>query len=189
MQVVNGLLASVYYWAIWCDQDGAFRSGPYVTPAKRSPEWVFAVGDLALGVVADDRVVTSDVWGVPNQWRFIRNGLTVAPVEGAGQYTVQNTSTGPSSQVSVGRTVHAPVVFFDAVDQASLVSQGDAVTAAAMRVSEVITAKLSPFPIAWHRDVVTYSDAVLGGDRKAQCRSWSLPCDGSDMSYEMETIT
>lgn len=188
LQVINALLAAISYQGIWCDWDGAFRSGPYVVPSLRSPEYVFAVGDLRVGVVAAARTVTNDLWGVPNWWRFVRNGLTTPPVESAGQYTVQNVSTGPSSQTSIGRTVHAPVVYLDAVDQASLQAQGDALVATAMRASEVITAKLSPFPIAWHWDISTYSDAVLGDDRKAQCRSWALPLDGSDMDYTIESV-
>jgi hypothetical protein len=188
IQVVNGLLASVNYWGIWTDWDGAFRSGPYVTPAARAPEWTFTVGDLVTGVVATERTVTNDVWNAPNWWRFIQNGLTSAPVEGAGQYTVQNVTAGPSAQGSVGRTVHAPVVFLDAVDQASLVSQGDRVVAAALRSTEIITTKLSPFPIAWHQDIVAYVDAALGGSRKASCRSWALPLGGADGDYILESV-
>jgi len=188
IQVVNGLLAAISYRGIWCDQDGAFRSGPYVNPSAAPVEWTFKVGDLITGIVASERTVAQDLWNAPNWWRFIQNGLTAAPVEGAGQYTVQNASTGLSSQASVGRTVHAPVVFLDAVDQASLVAQGDARVAVDMRTTEVITAKLSPFPAAWHFDVVTYSDAALGSDRKAQCRSWTLPLNGSDMDYTLESI-
>jgi len=188
MKVINDLLAAIGYRGIWCDWDGAFRSGPYVNPSDGAVEWTFAVGDLTLGIVAANRTVANDVWGAPNWWRFIMNGLTVAPVEGTGQYTTTNATTGPPSIASVGRTVHAPVVYLDAVDQASLVVQGDAIKAAAMRVTEVITASLSPFPAAWHFDVSTYSDAALGVDRKAQCRSWSLPLDGSDMAYTLESV-
>jgi hypothetical protein len=195
IQVVNRLLAAISYRAIWCDADGAFRSGPYVNPSDAPVEWVFKVGDLRTGIVANDRTVASDLWNKPNWWQFIANGLTVPPVElvpgvstNNGQYTVNNSSTGLSSQASVGRIVHAPVQFLDAVDDASLMAQGDAIVAADKRSTEVITAKLSPFPAAWHFDVVTYSDAVLGSDRKAQCHSWDLPLDGSDMDYILETI-
>ena|GEM_PF-879290 len=195
LKVINDLLASISYRGIWCDPDGAFCSGPYVVPADRPSEWTFKVGDLVTGIVAPQRTVTNDLWGVPNWWRFIANGLTVPPVElvpgvstNNGMYTRSNASTGLSSQASVGRTVHAAPVFLDAVDDASLKAQGDAMVATATRVSEVITAKLSPFPIAWHFDVGTWSDAALGADRKVQCRSWDLPLDGSDMTYILETV-
>lgn len=186
--VVNALLASVGYRGVWADWNGAFRSGPYVTPDQRSSEWFFAVGDLKVGIVSANRSVVNDLWGAPNWWRFIQNGLTVAPVENAGQYTATNPSTGLSSQASVGRVVHAPVVYLDAVDQASLVTQGDRIVAAAIRSTEVIAASLSPFPAAWHFDVCIFSDAALGVDRKVQCRSWALPLDGADMTYILETV-
>ena len=100
----------------------------------------------------------------PNRWSGIRNGLPSAPTPGAGSYMTENLSTGPSSQNSVGRVI--PVTqFFDAVDQASLVSQVEAVKATAMRTTEVITTKVGPFPILWHADTLTWSDPVLGADR------------------------
>lgn len=188
LQVVNDLLAAIGYRGIWCDWDGAFRSGPYVLPASRPSEFTFNVGHLTLGIVADGRKVTNDVWGVPNAWRFVANGLTVPPTEGVNQYSPTNPSTGVSSQASLGRTVQGPVIYLDAVDYASLVTQGDRLKALAMQGTELIDAKLSPFPAAWGWDRVTYSDPVLGADRQAQCRTWSLPFDGSDMSYLLETV-
>lgn len=188
IQVINDLLAAISYRGIWCNPDGAFVSGPYANPATRPVEWTFLVGDPTTGVVAAQRSVVNDLWSMPNWWRFLQNGLAAAPVEGTGMYTTTNASTGPSSIASIGRTVHAPVRFLDAVDDASLQAQGDAIKAVDMRTSEVITAKLSPFPAAWHFDVCQWSDPALGASRKAQCRSWSLPLDGSDMDYVLETI-
>jgi len=186
--VVNNLLAAIGYRGIWCDQDGAFRSGPYVLPSVRQSEWDFAVGDLQVGIVAANRSVSADVWGVPNWWRFVRNDMTAAPVEGAGRYTTTNPSTGAASIASLGRTVRAPVQYLDATSQTDLVTQGNRIKAAAMSVPEIITAKVSPFPIAWHWDRVTYSDAALGTARQAQCRSWSLPLDGSDGDYILGSV-
>ena len=57
-----------------------------------------------------------------------------------------------------------------------------------MRVTEVLSLSLSPFPAVWHYDAVTYSDAALGPDRAAQCRSWSMPLDGSDTTYILESV-
>jgi len=188
LQIVNDLLASVGYRGIWVDQDGAFRSGPYVLPELRASEWRLDVGSLTTGIVAADRTVAADVWGAPNRWRFIRNGMGVAPVEGVGRYTTSNPDVGPSSIASLGRVVPAPVTYLDAVDQASLVTQGDRIKAAAMRTTEVIALKLSPMPLAWHADRVTYADAALGADREAQCRSFDLPLTGEDMTYVIESL-
>jgi len=189
IRVVNNLLSLIGYRGIWCDQDGAFRSGPYVPATGRPSEWTFAVGDLQVGIVAANRSVAADVWGVPNWWRFIRNDMTAAPVEGAGRYTTSNHAAGAASYVSLGRTVRAPVTYLDATSQADLVTQGNKIKAAAMSVPEVITARLSPLPIAWHWDVSTYSDAALGADRRGLCRSWSLPLTGEDMDYVLASVT
>ena len=78
--------------------------------------------------------------------------------------------------------------YLDATSQTDLVTQGNRIKAAAMSVPEIITAKVSPFPIAWHWDRVTYSDAALGTARQAQCRSWSLPLDGSDGDYILGSV-
>jgi len=184
--VANKLLAMVGYRGLWVDWNGAFRSGPYVLPAERQSEFDLNVGDLVTGIVAADRSVSHDTWGIANWWRFIANQDTT-PTEGSGRYTTTNPSTGPSSIASVGIR-RAPVQYLDATSQADLVVQGDRIKAAAMSVPEIITAKLSPFPIAWHADRVTYSDAALGADRQAQCRSWSLSLDGSDGEYVLESV-
>ena len=187
MTVVNDLLAAVGYQSVWCDWDGNFRSGPYVDPSLRSAEWAFTVGDLVAGVVEEDRTVSADVWGVPNKWVFFQNGAS-APVEGTSQYTVNNSSSGLSSQTSLGRTVCAQPKGLDAVDYAALKTQGDKIVADALRVTETITAKLSPFPLAWHMDVATWNDPALGSARTVYGHSWSLPCDGSAMSYVWQTV-
>ena len=146
------------------------------------------MGDLKFGTVSSDRTVTSDIWNAPNWWRFVANGLTFPPNEGNGQYTVWNQSKGASSIDSVGHLVHGATQYLDSVDQNSLVAQGDIIKAEEMRFIETITTKISPFPIAWHQDVVTYADSALGAPRKALCKSWSLNFDGSDGDYILETI-
>lgn len=187
LRVVNDLLASVGYRGVWCDWDGAFRAGPYVLPSARPSEWLLVVGDPHAGIVAEDRQVARDVWGVPNQMSFIRNGLDFTPTEGVGRYTVSNPSDGLSSIASVGVNP-APAVFLDAVSQADLVTQGDRLFAAATRVGEVLSLKLSPMPALWHADICTYSDADLGPDRKVLVRSWELPLSGEDGSLVVETV-
>lgn len=189
VRVINDLLAAVVYQPIWCDWDGVFRSGPLVAPADRPAEFTFAVGDLRVGVVAPERTASQELWNAPNWWRFVLNGLTAAPIEGDGMYTVENKLVGLSSQISVDRVVKAPVVFLDAVNQSALKAQGDAIMAAAMRSTEVITAKTGQFAILWHSDVVGWSDPALGADRKALVRSWSLPSGNDDGDLIMETVT
>lgn len=186
LQVVNDLLAAVGYRGVWCDQDGYFRSEPYLAPVNRAVEWTFDLSSAA-NVVAEDRKVTADVWATPNWWRFIRNGLTTAPAEGSGQYTVINQSSGITSIDSRGRTVRK-VVFLDAADQASLVTQGDRIVTQDKQVSATVAFSTGPFPIAGHFDVATYADAANGGSWKVQAREWRQPLDGGDVSWTWERV-
>lgn len=178
LEVINALLAAISYIPLWADEDGAFRSSPDVLPEDRPVEFAFTADDPRLSLVGVERTLTSDMWAVPNWWRFIQNGLTAAPSEGAGQYTVTNTSQGATSVDRLGRTVRK-VLFLDAADQDSLVAQGDAQVAADRRVSSVLKLKLGPWPPAGHRDVYSYTDAALGGLVKVLCESWTLPLDGT----------
>lgn len=189
LKIINDLLSCVGYVGLWCDWDGNFRSGPYVLPVNRPSEWLFDVGSLTTGQVAEARTVTNNVWQVPNWWRFVQSNLAAVPIEGTGWYTVKNQSTGPSSINALGgRVVRAPVQYLSAVTQSDLVTQGNAIVQKARQADEVITTKLSPFPLAWHLDRSTYADANLGSTREVICNSWSLPLNGTDGAYVMETI-
>jgi hypothetical protein len=186
--IVNDLLAAVGYRGLWVDENGTYRSEPYVEPSARPIEWRFNVDDPRTTLVAEDRSVAQDVWNVPNVWRFVRRGLDVAPVEGAGFYTVRNNSDGLSSIASVGREVWS-VVWLDAVDQAALVTQGVSQVNTDKAVTAVVTMKTAPLPIAGHYDVATLADAKLApAPVKLQARSWELPLSGADMSWSWEVV-
>lgn len=188
VRVVNDLLATVGYRALWVDENGTYRAEPYVEPASRPIEWRFNVDDPTVTLVAEDRSIARDLWGVPNVWRFVRRGLDVAPVEGAGFYTVRNSSDGLSSIASVGREVWS-VVWLDAVDQAALVTQGTSQVNTDRAVTAVVTMKTAPLPIAGHYDVATITDAKLSPTPvKLQARSWELPLSGGDMSWTWEVV-
>lgn len=186
LRVVNDLLAAIGYRGVWCDESGAFRSEPYRDPAVRPVEWVYDAG--AATILGADRVETNDVWSAPNWWRFVRKDMTTQPVEGAGIYTVQNASTGASSQASVGRVVRAATQYLDAADQASLTAQGDRIVATDMAVTRLVEGTTGPFPIAGHFDVALLDDPQLGGRVKVQARSWSMPLDGGDLTVTWEVV-
>lgn len=187
LRVINDLLATVNYRGMWADQDGAFRSEPYVIPSARAVEYTFTADDPYLSLVGVDRTETQDLFPVPNWWRFIQRGLTVAPTEGAGQYTVQTVDTDPTSAVSLGFFKRS-VVFFDAVDQASLQAQGDQQVANDRQVTQTLKLSTAPFPLAGHFDIYQYADSALG-TLKVQESSWALPLDGSDMTREWQVVS
>lgn len=202
IDIINDLLKSVAYRGLWADQDGAYRSEPDLAPALRSPEFILGDGDTPLDRFIDPdhfyrsivrsapKVVTQDRWGVPNWWRFVQNGLSFAPIEGSGQYTVTDLNS-PTGSATTGMVIRKPV-FLDATDQASLVAQGDLIVAADKNVAETITLETAPLPIAGHADVLLYSNPRLPGGtvRKVVADSWSLQLAGLPpvMSWGFTTV-
>lgn len=185
LRIANDLLAAINYRALWADQDGTYRSGPYLAPASRAVEWTFNTNDTNTNLIGEDRSVVADAWGVPNWWRFVRTNMSVKPVEGAGLYTVTNQGSGPTSIDYVGRTIRK-VVNLDAADQASLVAQGDRLVAEDKQVSRRFEVQVDPLPIAGHFDVVQLVDA--GSSDKCVVTNWEIPLDGSPGAWTLEAV-
>lgn len=183
LDVCNDLLDAVGYSPLWVDQDGNYRSEPFVAPEQRPVGWKFDLGDKRTNLVSDEVTSEQDVWDSPNRWRFIRRGMSVQPVEGDGIYTVNNATRGPASQASLGR-VRTRTVFLDAVDQAALAAQGDRIVAEDTAATRTLILSVDPLPIAGHLDVVEY---VNGADAAvAEAGSWELPLDGSQGRWVLE---
>jgi len=186
LSIINDLLATISYRGLWMDQDGIARSGPYANPSTRPVEWTFDTADISTDLVGESRSLKSDVWAAKNWWRFVRKGMTAQPVEGAGIYTVTNASTGRTSVAALGREVRAAVKFLDAADQTTLVAQGDRIVADDQAVSRTFTINVDPFPAAGHFDVVQFNDA--GDSDKCQVNSWTLPLDGTQGRWVLESV-
>jgi hypothetical protein len=202
LNVINDLLAAIGYRGLWCDQDGNYRADPYVEPARRAVEYQLDAGTTDRGTANDpayaahqivsdaQRTYTYDTWNIPNWWRFVRSDPVVKPVEGNGQYTVQDVSGGPTSQQVVGRVIRAPVQYLDASSQATLVTQGNAIVAADRNVAETLQVNTASLPVAGHFDVLGYSDEFFPDDpeRKMLAQSWVLPLAGGDMTWTLRSI-
>lgn len=191
LQIVNDLLGAINYRGVYCDENGLFRSEPYATPSARAVEFTFDT-DALRSIVGQERSRLLDQWRSPNRWVFIQQNVPgdppPQPVEGAGVYTVNNVSDGPSSQTGRG-LVWAKVVKVDAADQPSLVALGDRIVADDRRVTTAYTVTTGPVPLAGHYDVLTYADTALGGPAKVQAVSWSLDLLGSDMRWQWEAVS
>lgn len=186
LRIINDLLGAIDYRNLWADQDGIFRSSPFIAPAIRAVEWVFNSANDKTNIVGPDRTLSSDVWAARNSWKFVRKQMTTKPIVGNGIYIVTNPSTGRTSIAALGRTVRAPVQWLDAADQASLVSQGDRMVAENQAISRIFSMTTGPFPIAGHFDVVELRDE--GEVDKCQVTSWSVPLDGSLGTWQLESV-
>lgn len=197
LQVVNSLLAVISYRPLWCDQNGYYRSEPYVNPATRPSEVILGAGDTALARYLDpqwaqhvvvgkgNRSINRNAWNQPNWWRFVQAGLSFQPIEGSGQYTVQNLTAGPTSQEAAGRVIKAPIRVLQATGQADLQAQGDRIVAQAIATAESLPFSTCPIPLAGHFDILTLTDPTLPGEdvRRLVAQSWTLPLDGKDMEW------
>ena len=183
--IVNALLAAIGYVSLWCDENGFFRSQPYVKPATQAPTFVFDADDTT-NTIIDDRSLTQDLWGAPNKWIFVQSNPPsgTTPVEGQGVYTVVNSSDGPSSVAGQG-LVWAKQVSLNAADQTSLVIQGNAIILADLAATAaIITTTTGPFPVAGHLDVYSYSDQEMGADGwLVQATAWTVDVLGDDTSF------
>ena len=163
LRVINALAAPINYRGAWADLDGYFHLDPYLTPAARAAEFTFDVDDPTKVIVARNRSRSLDINSVPNRWIFLQSnlgdgsGVPVLPTEGAGQYTVQNTLDGLTSITARGGEpigVRTAVIPVDAADQTTLVQLGDQRAAADRSQAAAFSWATSPFPAAWHEDVV-----------------------------------
>lgn len=179
LRVVNDLLSAIGYRGVWADEDGHYRSEPYQPPEQRASEWTFDLSDVATDIVAPGRTVTLDNWQRTNWWRFLRNGMSAQPVEGAGLYTVD--LSGSSRKVRAFYAV-------DASSQASLESQGDRQVQADTSRTRLVDITFGPLPCLGHFDIVTYRDAAMGVDTRCQVRSWEQSLTEASCKATLEML-
>lgn len=198
LDIVNDLLKASGCRQIYTAPTGRWLVELIPKPASQPLRWRWA-GSRAEGVSESDldtKVVlrhsnryTGDVWNVPNQWVFIQDGLSFEPVEGSGQYTVDNVDQPPSDQTSVGRVVRSSQ-FLQASGQADLVKQGDKIVQDQLAQAEQIDLTTAPWPIAGHFDVFQFRHAALPlqPKRRLQAQSWVLDLWGAPMTWRTYAV-
>lgn len=194
LEVINTLLSSVGYDNIWFDELGHANIEPYVTPANLPIDQTF---DLTAedNLVEVTRQSTQDLFDVPNQWVFIMDNLTAAPIEGVSQFTyTDNDPNSPGSYTNRQR-IFGVVDYVTAVDYPSLQTAAFQQIVLDMSPAEQITFQTGPFPLAWYRDCIAINDPNLANvpplyspQRTTVGVTWELPLDNSgDMSWTVQT--
>lgn len=193
LQIANDLLAAAGYFPAYVNWEGIIQLRPYVSPLNRASEWTFDM-TASNNIVAEARTQQQDLFSVPNYFRFYIQNQT--PSEGTTQYTYSDTSPA-----SPGSTAYRPyliryVAGLTVVDYPSLVAAGNQTIALMLSPAETFAISTSPFPLAWWNDRVTLVDPnlqavppVLSPSRNAYVSSWSLPLDGSNMVWNLQTAT
>lgn len=209
-EVLNDVLGQVGYWAAWADESGLVRFTPYVAPGSAPVEFVFDVGQSAADAAGNTVRMASPLMpprtrslnvGGFNQATYIWSNMpadasgnaVVASAANGGVVTYTNSSSGPSSIAARGGTprgVWPTQVQITAASLADFTSQAQAQFAALQRV--VTTHKVStvPYLAAGHYNVFTYVDPVnvAGGSARVQATSWSMPLDGSPMTWTFQEV-
>ncbi|WP_422751340.1 hypothetical protein [Micromonospora sp. WMMD1219] len=192
LTIVNDLLKTVGYQGVWSDWNGYLRAEPYARPAERPVEWLYTL-DPAQAIISPERAYTLDTYAAPNRWVAIRaNDIDGAPpVEGAGIFTWENQSAGPTSIDARDGRVITRTLRISAADQAALETQAWLDIDADMRRPQTITHTTGPNPLHWHFDRVALDDpAADGAERWADvlATGWRLPLDGGDMDHEWTVL-
>jgi hypothetical protein len=186
LRVCNDLLAEVNYVGLYMTQEGKFTSHPYTAPANRTPTWTFDLADATTNIVGEARRFTLDAYQRTNWRRFIKTGLTAAPVE---------TSAGTSSDTQVTiddsgpGTEYRKIYYLDVADGAALYAEALKIVNDETQRKQTVEITTGPLPVLWHWDVVDYIDTELGtGPAKFQVASWRMPLDGGNVSITMERV-
>jgi len=189
LTVVNDLLGSIGYAGVWSDWDGRLRIEPYLSPNQRSPEWFYDIGNDANTMVSFKRSVERDLYDAPNRWVFVQSNRAgdVAPIEGAGQYTYINNSTGDSSVEARGRVISTKIDV-DAADQASLIAAAQVTIDADMSLATKLSVETFPNPLHWHFDRFVYSDPELGLFLDVMGTQWKWQVGANGMSQEWTVL-
>lgn len=190
LRIINDLLASINYRAVWVDWNGYYRVEPYVPLDARAPEWPYSTEPEST-IVAPERTRTADIFDVPNEWVFIQNDPSQPFPTGSdgtnGRYVVSNTDDGPTASSVLGyvrrRTVH-----LDAADSTSLIAQGDRIVSNDKSVAASRTFLGGPNPMHWHWDVFEMVDPDLGATVRMLSEAWTLPLRGGEMSHKAKEI-
>ncbi|MEU4367560.1 hypothetical protein [Micromonospora chersina] len=191
LKIVNDLLGAVGYLGAWSDWNGRIMCVPYENPGDRAPEWLYEATGVR-SMVAPQRTLEDDYFDAPNRWVAVRSNNVdgPAPVEGAGIFTWQNDTNGPTSvQARGGRVITAPILRLDVADQAALVAAAQQKIDADLRRRAKIKLSTSPNPLHWHFDRIAVADPAMGTALlDALSTSWTLPLDRRDMTHEWSTI-
>lgn len=203
LYIINELLKSIGYRALWADENGFLRSEPWTDPKSRGADYLMSdgiirdSGKVFQTLLTATRTVTEDPWRAPNKWIFVRSNYPTKdangndsppPSEGNGIYTVVNQSDGITSIDERG--VVWPVQHsINAADQASLVTQGNSIVSDDRTMSTTIGLTTAPFPLAWHEDVFDVHDYEADTWFKVKALRWDLDLRvGANMPWLWERI-
>jgi hypothetical protein len=158
LQVINDLLASINYFSLWCDGNGAYRADPYTAPSSRLVVRNFIDDEASIYSPEFDH--TLDIFDAPNKIILISTSDGTSPA-----LTSVATNEDPNSPTSFparGRWISRTDSNVQASSQAVLDALAARRLADATQVSSVITLKHAPVPDVILNSVVTFRRVPAG---------------------------
>jgi len=142
LRIINDLLDSANYFAIWVDGDGVFRTSPYEAPEDRGESWAFV--DDEKSIYSPDFTHDFDAFDVPN--RVIVTGQSDGDTE-APVAMVEDNSKGPFSIPTRGRVISRFEEGQEAVNEATLLAIAKRILSDGKQVGSTFQIKHAPIPI------------------------------------------
>lgn len=184
LRILNDILAGANYGSAWFDESGTLICQPYQSPSERASEYTYADGST--GVRVGDATQTLDLMGVPNKWTLVSGDPAGAPI--VATYTNENPRS-PTSTVSRGRTIAAPVETVEAADLATLEALAERRAFSASQIYEGLKFSTAAMPMHSNADVFTLTVPGLSIDGKFSEHSWTLELKaGASMEHVVRRV-
>lgn len=162
LTIINDLLASINYWALWTDGVGQYRVEPYVAPAQRPVTWLFEEGESSIHLPEWD--LDQDTAGVPNKIVLVGQGSEDEPAL-VGLALNENPDS-PYSFQARGRWITHTDSGVEAADQSTLTALAQRKLIDLSTPNATISAQHMPIPllgnerVAW-RSQGEVADAIV----------------------------
>lgn len=173
LRIINDLLQTIDYFALWADYRGRYRSSPYVSPLRRPLEYVFESG--ARSIHRSDYTINRDMFKVPNQLIAISQSDGDTP----GMLSVA-TNENPASRYSYqrrGRWISNTIEGVEATSQEVLDSIAQRRLEEASRVRATVEITHAPVLLEGH-DLVELARPGVHDSLTGTVQSITMKDDG-----------
>ncbi len=190
--VVNDTVGQVVYRAVWADGNGYLRLTPYLDAANAPATFDWSAIDPLYSSISVDRSSQLELSQF-NKVTYVWTNMPgdVVPSYGNGGLYDLTDDADIAARGGAQRGTDPTQVQLQAATVDDFQAQAAADFATQRRAVVTVSAKTVPYPLAGHFDVHTLGDpALLGrGPVKVQATKWTLPLDGSPMSWEWTVIS
>jgi hypothetical protein len=184
LTVINDLLTSINYEALFFDEYGRAVARPYVSPTDRGSEYTYA--DDAMSVTLPEVQHTLDLYGVANKWVLTVNNPDRPPLSAT---LTNNDPNSPTSVIGRGRTILDFRPDQDAANLATLIALTKRLAVEASQVYESVTFSTALMPHHSHNDVFTFRFNNLGLSQKYAETEWTMTLEaGTPMTHTVRRV-